>query len=601
MKWLRVLWPRSLRTRLILLVILTLAAAQTATLYSISVYQRNHAEAVSINLIATTIRTLHQSIDNIPPEDRAEFVRQASGGQWRLWSRALPDDARVQRRPAWRDGSNARTPQGGRPNTGPPGARPDTATGNSASRPDGTLPPAGAPRGPYGGPAGGPAGDPQGRRPGAPSGQPTNPPAGGPPGMPPGVASGSPPPPSPGVAQTGATSAGDPATAPQAGAPGGQPARPSTTAGRGLSSADDAAPDEVRRSLGTVVDQLNAQLGRDARVALSRGAKPEIFISFAPSMYQGKQGPREWLVIPIERIDPPVSGVLVAWWLAGLLLVIAVAIWFSWHITRPITRLVQATDQLAAGNPERVTPAGPTETRMLGERFNAMIEALAEAESTRRTLLAGLPHDLKGPLSRMWLRIEMSDDKTLQDGMRSDLHDMQRMVDQFIGYLRGTDIATYRFEPIALDEWVRERIASWTGAKSDIRLLGKPVPAQVNGDTVALARLLDNLVSNALHHGAPPVHVSLTVQDRWAVLRVSDHGEGIPVDQRADAVRPFVRLDAARTRSGNVGLGLAVADVIARAHAGSLSLGQGSEGGLQVEVRLPIYSAAGQDQSPDPA
>ncbi|MCC7228292.1 MAG: HAMP domain-containing protein [Burkholderiaceae bacterium] len=547
MKWLRFLWPRSLRTRLILLVLLTLAAAQTATLYSISVYQRNHAEAVSINLIATTIRTLHQSIDNIPPEDRAEFVRQASGGQWRLWSRALPDDARVQRRPAWRDGSNARTPQGGRPGAGSPGARPDAAIGNSASRPDGTLPPAGAPRGPYGGPAGGPAGD------------------------------------------------------PQAGTPGGQPARPSTTAGRGLGSADDAAPDEVRRSLGTVVDQLNAQLGRDARVALSRGAKPEIFISFAPSMYQGKQGPREWLVIPIERIDPPVSGVLVAGWLAGLLLVIAVAIWFSWHITRPITRLVQATDQLAAGNPERVTPAGPTETRMLGERFNAMIEALAEAESTRRTLLAGLPHDLKGPLSRMWLRIEMTDDKTLQDGMRSDLHDMQRMVDQFIGYLRGTDIATYRFEPIALDEWVRERIASWTGAKSDIRLLGKPVPAQVNGDTVALARLLDNLVSNALHHGAPPVHVSLNVQDHWAVLRVSDHGDGIPVDQRADAVRPFVRLDAARTRSGNVGLGLAVADVIARAHGGSLSLGQGSEGGLQVEVRLPIHSAAGQDQAPDPA
>ena len=81
------------------------------------------------------------------------------------------------------------------------------------------------------------------------------------------------------------------------------------------------------------------------------------------------------------------------------------------------------------------------------------------------------------------------------------------------------------------------------------------------------------------------------------MLRVSDHGQGIPIDQRADAVRPFVRLDAARTRSGNVGLGLAVADVIARAHGGSLSLGQGSEGGLQVEVRLPIYypSASAQD------
>ena len=539
MSWFKFLWPESLRTRLILLVLLTLAAAQAATLYTITVYQRDHARTVAINLIATTIRTLHHSIDNMPPEERAEFVRQASGGQWRLWSRALPDDARLQRRPVWRDGPNARMPQGARPDAGSPGGRPVDGTGGPPARP---APPPGAP-GPMAG-------------------------------------------------------AGNESTTPAPGAePGAVPRRAGPNAGRGPANANDDPPDEVRRSLGAVVGQLNAQLGRDARVALSRGQKPEIFISFAPSMYQGKPGPREWLVIPIERLDPPISAGLVAWWSAGLLLVIAVAVWFSWHITRPITRLVQATDLLAAGNPQRVSPAGPTETRMLGERFNAMIDTLAEAESTRRTLLAGLPHDLKGPLSRMWLRIEMADDKTLKEGMRSDLQDMQHMVDQFIGYLRGTDVATYRFDPIALDEWVNERVASWAGANSGVQLLGKPAPALVNGDSVALARLLDNLVSNALHHGAAPVNISLNVQDHWAVLRVSDHGQGIPVDQRADAVRPFVRLDAARTRSGNVGLGLAVADVIARAHGGSLSLGQGSEGGLQVEVRIPIYypSASAQD------
>ena len=561
MSWLRFLWPQSLRTRLVLLVLVTLAAAQAATLYTMSVYQRNHAQAVSINLIATTIRTLHHSIDNMAPEDRAEFVSQASGGQWRLWSRALPEDARLQRRPAWRDGPNARVPPGGRPNAGAPGIRPGPNMGN-------------APPGPPGAP---PAPPPLAQAPPAPQA--------------------APPDAAPGETRAG----GEPAAAPGGIVARTPPARAPTAPERAPAIADDAPPDEVRRSLGTVVGQLNDQLGRDARVALSRGAKPEIFISFAPTMYQGKPGPREWLVIPIDRIDPPISGGLVAWWLAGLLLVITLAIWFSWHITRPITRLVQATDLLAAGIPERVTPAGPTETRRLGERFNAMIETLAEAESTRRTLLAGLPHDLKGPLSRMWLRIEMADDKTLKEGMRSDLQDMQHMVDQFIGYLRGTDVATYRFEPIALDEWVGERVASWAGANSDIRLLGKPVPALINGDSLALARLLDNLVSNALHHGAPPVHVSLNVQDHWAVLRVSDHGQGIPIDQRADAVRPFVRLDAARTRSGNVGLGLAVADVIARAHAGSLSLGQGSEGGLQVEVRLPIYYPTGQAQTPDPA
>ena len=156
---------------------------------------------------------------------------------------------------------------------------------------------------------------------------------------------------------------------------------------------------------------------------------------------------REWLVIPLERLDPPVSTPLAAAWLGGLGLLLLLAVGFSWHITRPLTRLADAADRLAAGQPQRVDPAGPTETRALGERFNAMLDALAESDSVRRTLLAGLPHDLKGPLSRMWLRIELADDSKLKDGLRADLQDMQHMVDQFIGFVRGTDPAATGMRP----------------------------------------------------------------------------------------------------------------------------------------------------------
>src|SRR3546814_385588 len=121
-------------------------------------------------------------------------------------------------------------------------------------------------------------------------------------------------------------------------------------------------------------------------------------------------------------------------WLSGMGLLLLLSAAFSWHITRPLTRLAKAADQLAAGNPQRVVPSGPTETRVVGERFNAMLDALIEAETVRSTLLAGLPHDLKGPLSRMWLRVEMASDPTLKDGLRNDIQDMQRMVDQFIGF-----------------------------------------------------------------------------------------------------------------------------------------------------------------------
>jgi len=159
-------------------------------------------------------------------------------------------------------------------------------------------------------------------------------------------------------------------------------------------------------------------------------------------------------------------------------------------------------------------------------------------------------------------------------------------------FLRGTDIATYRFTPLSLNDWVEERVGNWQGAADgSVNLIGIPTPVTVHADSVALSRLLDNLVSNALHHGTAPVHITLAVQGSWAALTVSDHGLGIAPELRDNALKPFVRLDEARTRTGNVGLGLALAEAIARAHGGSLTLGQGPEGGLQVQVLLPVYES----------
>jgi two-component system osmolarity sensor histidine kinase EnvZ len=173
--------------------------------------------------------------------------------------------------------------------------------------------------------------------------------------------------------------------------------------------------------------------------------------------------------------------------------------------------------------------------------------------------------------------------------MRKDLQDMQQMVDQFIQYLRGSDPATYHFATFALNDWVTERVANWSGASHEVVLVGTPSAAIVSADSVALSRLLDNLISNALHHGAPPVEVSLNVAENWAVLSVTDHGPGIPAERRTEAVKPFVRLDEARTRTGNVGLGLALAEAIAQAHGGTLTLDQAADHrGLKVELRLPL-------------
>lgn len=524
----RFLVPRSLRARLILLILGSVLLTQAATLVTVSYFRHKFMEDVAIGYIVTTIRTLRAAVSQVPAEDRADFVRAASQNQWRLWSRVLPAEAKLQRF--------------------------------------------------------------DGRRPPPPRAAPRPPP---PPAPPAGMDTqlhGPPPPPPPEVRDDGD---GD-------GAHGdgrGQEQRDGDRAREReeYERRHKAEPDDIRRDLRVLVQQLNERLNDGTRVALSRGPTPEIFISLAPNpATEDAPRLREWLVIPLDRLDPPVATPFIAAWLGGLGLLLLLAVGFSWHITRPITRLADAADQLAAGQPQRVEPSGPHETRVLGERFNAMLDALAESDSVRRTLLSGLPHDLKGPLSRMWLRIEMADDSKLKEGLRSDLQDMQHMVDQFIGFVRGTDPAAYRYAPIVLSEWLTERVGAWQGAGTEIALAaGADATALVvQADAVALGRLLDNLIGNALNHGAPPVDVALRQEDGHAVLDVADHGLGIVPERRLEALRPFSRLDDARTRTGSVGLGLALAEAIARAHGGSLELRQAESGGLCVRVRLPLSQAA---------
>lgn len=508
--------PRSLRARLILLILGSVLLTQAATLVTVSYFRHKFMEDVAIGYITTTIRTLRAAVSQVPAEDRADFVRAASQNQWRLWSRVLPAEAKLQR-------FNGRRPPPRNMQHPPP-----------------------------------------------------------------------PPPPLPNSQIQG-------------------PPLPPEMRGGDREVEDAQAeherqreheerirrykpePDDVRRDLRGLVQQLNERLNDGTRVALSRGPTPEIFISLAPNP-ASEDAPRlrEWLVIPLDRLDPPVATPLIAAWLGGLGLLLLLAVGFSWHITRPITRLADAADRLAAGQPQRVEPSGPHETRVLGERFNAMLDALAESDSVRRTLLSGLPHDLKGPLSRMWLRIELADDSALKEGLRTDLQDMQHMVDQFIGFVRGTDPAAYRYASMVLPDWLTERVNAWRGAGTDVTLqtTGDDAALVVQGDAVALGRLLDNLIGNALNHGAPPVDIRLRREDRHVVLDVSDHGPGIVPERRLEALRPFSRLDDARTRTGSVGLGLALAEAIARAHGGSLELLQAESGGLCVRVKLPVADGA---------
>lgn len=478
MKWFSLLWPRSLRARLLWLVLGSVLLAQALTLYAIALHQHSQAQKAAVNLLVTSIRTLQAAIGTIAPRDRVQWVEQVSQGQWRLLTQDLPRQARFQ-------------------------------------------------------------------------------------------------------------------------------------SDRGVEPVMTDDPG-LRRSLRMLAREVNRSLSRDARVAVTAGEQPYLYVSI-PRADQGdmtigeenadhssradrarggrNRAPVDWLRIPLDRVDPPLTQTTLVGWLASLGTLLLLAAWFSWHITRPMTALLRATEGLAAGHPEPVKPSGPVETRRLGESFNAMLASLAQAENTQRTLLAGLPHDLKGPLSRMSLRIEMTDDPELKAGLKRDLDDMQRMVEQFLAYIRGQDTGSLSLAPLRLDAWIAGRVQDRQRLRQQVRLSGRIEPVTVMADTDALDRVLANLIDNAFEHGRPPVEVLLQRQAQWVTLTVQDHGEGIEPGDRLRALEPFARLDQARTRTGNAGLGLSVVQSIVIAHGGRVVLETAKKGGLRVDVILPVASS----------
>jgi two-component system osmolarity sensor histidine kinase EnvZ len=257
---------------------------------------------------------------------------------------------------------------------------------------------------------------------------------------------------------------------------------------------------------------------------------------------------------------------------------------FALHIVRPLRDLTGAAEALAAGQPRPAKPGGPEEVRVLAQTFNRMLDALQESERERRTMLAGLPHDLRAPLARLKLRATLTDDPELNKALSRDAEDMARIVDQFLAYLRGEAEEAIQLQ--SLDAIAREAIDAQ-------RVLGRTV-ALHNGTAtklplrpIAIRRLIDNLLDNAFQHGAPPVGLAIEQENDSVVLSVRDSGNGIPATERTRAQQPFEQLDKARGAAG-CGLGLAIVERIARAHGGGVTLADAPGGGLNVSVVLPL-------------
>ena len=293
--------------------------------------------------------------------------------------------------------------------------------------------------------------------------------------------------------------------------------------------------------------------------------------------------------VPLKRITTSTNELLFFWMVGLSVLLLTVAILFLRNQIRPIVRLTEAAEAFGKGQrADDFKPSGAREVRRAAAAFIAMRQRIERHLRQRTEMLAGISHDLRTPLTRMKLRLAMMDGGEDREELTRDVTEVGRMVEEFLAFARGqegeqpaeTDIADL------IAEVVEDADAGHRGVP--VEAPADLAPLVVTIRRQAVKRCLMNLVDNAQRH-AKHVRVSLAVSSRWIEIAVDDDGPGIPENQRDDAFRPFVRLDAARNPlDAGVGLGLAIARDVARSHGGDIFLEASAMGGLRARVRLPV-------------
>jgi two-component system osmolarity sensor histidine kinase EnvZ len=331
--------------------------------------------------------------------------------------------------------------------------------------------------------------------------------------------------------------------------------------------------------------QMQAELGPDTEVRLRVHAPPALWVQ-APSLGAG------WLKVPLY--PHPLRGQkiwsVLGWFLAIGLLSTASAWIFVRQLNQPLKRLVFAARQLGQGRSVRLPVSDtPSEMAEVYRSFNQMAEDVEQAGRERELMLAGVSHDLRTPLTRLRLSLELMDsDHDLADDMVRDIEDMDAILDQFLAFIRdGRDES---IEEVDLAELVRETVMPFNQPEPRVRLCLEPIPPFALR-RISIKRLLNNLIGNALHHAGNGVEVAAYVSGDanapYVVMSVLDRGTGIDPAELAGIFDPFIRGDRARSGKGT-GLGLAIVKRIAAMHGGNVELRNRSGGGLEARVRLPL-------------
>ncbi len=326
-----------------------------------------------------------------------------------------------------------------------------------------------------------------------------------------------------------------------------------------------------------------------------------IAIDIRPSPPPDRPGPPFFGPPPFSFLK--LSTVLM---LTGLL-----SYWLTRYLTRPIIKVGEAVRQLARG--DLSTRVGPSvgrrqdEMAELAHDFDRMAERLEALVMSQRNLLRDVSHELRSPLARLNVALELCR-RRCQPGDERDLKRIGREADRLNELIEGlllvnraesgASVSGLDKKPVELDKLVRS-IADDAGFEAGGLNRGVSVKTletcRVEGNPELLHRAVENVVRNAVHYSPEGGEVEISLHcpgsgaERRAVILVRDHGEGVPEEAVTRLFRPFYRVDANRDRqTGGAGLGLAITEAAVRLHGGSVRAANAEDGGLMVEILLPL-------------
>ena len=354
---------------------------------------------------------------------------------------------------------------------------------------------------------------------------------------------------------------------------------------------DDQVDPPADNALMPDIEKLvRAKLGADTRFSSKVNGVSGFWVSFKID------DDAYWLMLERERIRGLTGIQWLGWASVVSLISLLGAAFISSLINLPLRRLTEATRAFAQGKrPQPLPESGPIEIIEANRSFNQMVDDLQQVESDRAVILAGISHDLRTPLARMQLEVEMANlSNEAREGIQSDIGQMDAIIGQFLDYAKPTEASS--FINVDISELLSDT-AHEASRLPDVRIHTDIAPhAHVMGNATDLKRVINNLIENARRYGKTPgtdvaeLDIVCSIKGMHTAKRVTitvqDHGSGVPEDQIEQLLKPFTRLDAARGQANGAGLGLAIVERVLTRHGAELQVSNREGGGLQIQITM---------------